>query len=224
MTNPNAIIISKDGKLLAMNKPEKPDRCHECDNIANRVYFLCERCDDEYAQAKKDYELALQSSISSAEKEGIEFKDEVFLISPELHKVRELGIEKFIGQHYPVPSGWEIRVEHELYSSNDSGVGQPFWQKCSEYEYNIYKDGVVHVNVRKVAILVRVEEKKTGVPKSRNPMPPPKEEPKEEKLMDLLRDLELMLDQNDPPPSIKNLRWKVGQCIDELLTSTTNKG
>lgn len=33
-------------------------------------------------------------------------------------------------------------------------------------------------------------------------------------LIDLLRDLELMLDQVDPPPTIKNLKWKVSQCLD----------
>lgn len=149
----NSILISKDGKLLAMNKPEKPDRLR-C-SIKNNYYcnftnpVAIER---NFCKCDKIYNAALQSSISAAEDEGIEFKDEVFLISPELHKVRELGIEKFIGQHYSVPSGWEIRVWFEL---NDGGA----WKEISEEHYNISFDPYR----RKVALLVRVEEKKENL-------------------------------------------------------------
>lgn len=46
--------------------PEKPDRCHHCDGIEHRVYFLCEKCKDEYDAATKAYERQVAELMASA--------------------------------------------------------------------------------------------------------------------------------------------------------------
>lgn len=46
--------------------PEKPDRCHDCEGIENRVYFLCERCQDEFNAATKVHESTLRLAIEEA--------------------------------------------------------------------------------------------------------------------------------------------------------------
>lgn len=160
MTNPNAILVSKDGKLLAMNKPDE------------RFYIL----DDD---GKERYYAALQSSISAAEEEQVEFKDQeqVWDLLDGVTDAEERP--KLKGRSFPVPSGWEIRVRYyELCDVWCGGAGcvpfKPNKEKCSGHPFKKLE--------KPVALLVRVDAS-LGVVKTPFclTVESPKEEPKEEK-------------------------------------------
>lgn len=133
----NAIYISKDGKLLAMNKPEKPRS--ECSGKG----FNC--CAGERCVLLVYSEVTLPSAISAAEKEQVEFKDRKAVtnaimldgsyttFNPDVNgKLKE-------GLIFPCPSGFEIKVEE----------GEP----------STPQDQTSYPSFKKVALLVRVEEK-----------------------------------------------------------------
>lgn len=123
----NSILISKDGKLLAMNKPEKPTRmplnsCGDCPCVGVCIVL------------EGGYNKALQSSISAAEKEQVEFTNDAAIALLTKYIIHERGksshpipilLKDCIGKVYPCPSGWEIRVEeeNEFYGKESHAVG-----------------------------------------------------------------------------------------------------
>jgi hypothetical protein len=46
--------------------PEKPDRCHYCDGIEHRIYFLCEKCQEEFNEAEVKYNQAYAAARAAA--------------------------------------------------------------------------------------------------------------------------------------------------------------